>query len=505
MSFLYDNIAVLSAAVLTCAFAWLFGGTMSDALMPVMPWLTVFLVDMLVCFPERHSGESLYSARSRVWRNIRRDPVTWLCVVFLFLLIVPFFNKALCPVCDYTAIKFENANPAPPLKGFPYCFDVKHHFGVFMWFLPSMVALVAVRHALLKKGKRKFLLFAVLSGVGLSVLGLVQQVAGARYPLWYDIGQSGAGGYFFSSFGYANMGGCYFTLLFAISMALWRWNADSAYAQELLAKDGGASAVARHKAFWRRHFMLVPATVFFLSAYATLSRGAILLVSSLAVIMSVHSFFCAFVRLCAIQRLKAAAFCIPAVAAIVLGAMFVTPESVNREVDSIETRSALDRVTGRGAVSAEVALELWKENFFFGCGGWGFGHLAKTKLENDQKHLFASPGSINVHNDYLQFLAEHGTAGFLILSVIVGFLLAPAFAVWKKLAAAVRFRPAKLPVPVPHSIFIFPASALFILLGTAAVLVHAFFDCPLRSPAVLALLFTSLAALEGFLPVIRKD
>jgi hypothetical protein len=58
---------------------------------------------------------------------------------------------------------------------------------------------------------------------------------------------------------------------------------------------------------------------------------------------------------------------------------------------------------------------------------------------------------------------------------------------------------------VPNSIFIFPAGALFILLGIGSTLVHAFFDCPLRSPAILALFFTSLAAIEGFLPTIKND
>ena len=38
------------------------------------------------------------------------------------------------------------------------------------------------------------------------------------------------------------------------------------------------------------------------------------------------------------------------------------------------------------------------------------------------------------------------------------------------------------------------------LAGAVAIGVHAFGDCPLRSPAVLSLLFVSLAAVPGFLP-----
>ena len=71
---------------------------------------------------------------------------------------------------------------------------------------------------------------------------------------------------------------------------------------------------------------------------------------------------------------------------------------------------------------------------------------------------------------------------------------------WKYLYQIVRFaKTSKLPAK-PVIVFVLPAPAFAIIAGAIAVAVHAFGDCPLRSPANLTLLFVSLAAIPGFLP-----
>jgi hypothetical protein len=41
-------------------------------------------------------------------------------------------------------------------------------------------------------------------------------------------------------------------------------------------------------------------------------------------------------------------------------------------------------------------------------------------------------------------------------------------------------------------------------MAAVATLIHAFGDCPLRSPAILSLFLVSLATIDGFLPKIKK-
>ncbi len=491
MSFLYDNIAALAVAALACAFAWIFGGTRGDMLMPTIPWLFVFLLEIMLCFPQRHMGESTAEARQRVWKALKKDPLTWLVITFIALLTIPFLNKGLCPVCDYAEIAIKGVDPRPPVPIVPYCVNRAHHLNVFLWFLPALTAMLAVKHALVHRGKRFLLEIIVWNGAALAVLGIVQTATGATGPLWAteEVMKD-----FFSTFGYPNMGGDYFTTLFGLAIALWRWN--------IAEDDKRATTRVRspYVKFWLRHLMLIPALLCFFSALATLSRAAILLVTSLAVIFVLHAYASFFKKMSRLKRVRILAITIFSVVVLVIGAVIWTPRDFRKEVNTLDSLVILDRVTGRQQYHARVATEIWKENFLFGCGGWGYKHLCIPKMTDDELRQIQMVGGINVHNDYLQFLAEHGLVGFGLLVAMVVLLIMPVGKAWRALLKATRFMSKKEAPPRPVVFFVLPAPVLCILLTALATLIHAFGDCPLRSPAVLTLFFISLAAMMGFMP-----
>lgn len=491
MLFLYDNIAALAVAALACGFAWIFGGTRGDMLMPTIPWLFVFLLEIMICFPQRHTGESTALARERVWKALRKDPLTWLVVIFIALLTIPFLNKGLCPVCDYAAIAIEGVDPAPPIPFLPYCVNRAHHLNVLLWFLPALTAMLAVKHALVHRGKRFLLEILVWNGAALAILGIVQTATGATGPLWATE-QVMEG--FFSTFGYPNMGGDYFTTLFGLSIALWRWN--------IVEEDNRTTTRVQrpYVKFWLRHLMLIPALLCFFAALATLSRAAILLSTSLAVIFVLHSYASFFKKMSRIKRVRILAGSIFAIVVLIIFAIVWTPRDFQKEVNTLNTYVILDRVTGRQQYHARVATEIWKENFLFGCGGWGYKHLCIPKMTEQELRQIQIIGGINVHNDYLQLLAEHGTVGFGLLVAMVVLLIMPIAKAWKVLMKATRFLSKKDAPPRPVAFFVLPAPVFCILLTALATLIHAFGDCPLRSPAVLTLFFVSLAAMPGFLP-----
>ena len=82
-----------------------------------------------------------------------------------------------------------------------------------------------------RSGKRALLALIVWNGLALGVIGALQQVTHASGPLWLDEGIKGA--YFFSTFGYPNMAGDYFTTLFGLSIGLWRWQLDDMRRKEI--------------------------------------------------------------------------------------------------------------------------------------------------------------------------------------------------------------------------------------------------------------------------------
>jgi len=495
-----NNIVVMHAALVVCAFAWLWGGMRGHELVPVMPWLVALLAEAMLFFPERRNAEeSTYMARARVWSAMRADPLVWVELAFLVLLVVPFGNTALCPVCDAAQVS-QGLSTHPPVGLLPYCVAPRHHLTVFLWFMPTMVALTAVKHALTKAGKRVFCEVVVWNAAVLAVLGFVQQIAEAPGPLWWNGGAGGGNVYFFSTFGYPNAGGAFFTSVFSLSVACWRRHADDVRAEY---QDGKKlRRESNHAFFSRKHYMAIPTLLLFIAALTTLSRAAIVFVSCAALLLAVHAAVSTLARLQKARRVRAGAVMALAVVLLaILSSMFM-PQRVRKEMQTVKSSNeALDRFTSKNAYHSRVALDLFWDHPLFGCGGWGYAHLSPTKMTEEElaarRNGFES-GSANVHNDYLQFLVEHGAVGFGLLAAMAVLLLLPACRMWRMLYRSSRF--ARRPPPPPQAIFALPGGAFAVLVGALTILLHAFADCPLRSPAVLSLFYCELAALDGFLP-----
>lgn len=534
MWFLYDNIVAIQVAVVACAFAWIFGGTVAWAILPAMPWLLVLLLEVMVCYPQRHMGESTYMARDRVWRAMRKDPLVWVALAFILLLAVPFCNKGLCPVCDYPALNFDGAKDA--IRYLPFCVDRMDHLEVFMWFASALVAMVAVKHSLLKRGKRILLELVVWNGFALSIVGFIESAVGAPGPLWADF--DGTNTYFFSTFGYPNMAGDYFTTLFALAVALWRRRVDDARMEESsqAAGDGDASAKADHRMFWTKHLYAIPTVFFFFSTMITLSRASILLVVSLALLFYMHALTCHLKRLSRVKRVRTTVLNIFALLAIATIFFLFMSDNVRqliarakssevtsaesqsaqpaegpdfakrleKELDSIDAFSVLDRMSGHAQYHVRVATGIWKKYPLFGCGGWGYRHLCIPEMTDAEYAKLQKVGGANVHNDLIQFLCEHGAVGVALLVAMVVMLVWPLGRVWRALLNSVRFQKPKDQPPRPLSLFVLPAPVFCILLAAFATLIHSMADCPLRSPAVLTLFFISLAAMDGFTPRVRE-
>lgn len=503
MSFLSNNIAAILVAVTVSALGWIYGGTRGDLVNPVLPWLTVLMLEVSIAFPQRHHDETIFDARDRVWSALKGDPFVWTSLAFILLLAIPFANKALCANCDIRLIA-AGADSAPPIPFLPFCVNRAEHFNVFIWFAAALSAAIVVRHCLTQRGKRFALAMVVWNGFALALLGFLQHALDAPGPLWN--GETGLPqvrgiqkgmAYFFSTFGYANMAGCYFVLLFGLAVALWR-DTSRQMQLEYDGKDISNAADRPPHMFWRSNYYLIPAVVFFYSALYSMSRTAIIFASTCAVIYIVHAFVTYLSRL-RTKLEKVRAFTVGIFALCILA--FVTtvfiPEKAVREVGTLTAVKTLDRVSGREDRMKRIATEIWYENMIFGCGGWGFRHFAPPRLPKKRLPIV---GGANVHNDYLQFLTEHGIVGFGLLVAAVVMLFWPVGRAWGGLVKRTRFMKKKDLPAKPVAIFILPAPTFCMLVAEICVLIHAFGDCPFRSPAIMTLFFVSLAAMQGFMP-----
>lgn len=500
MSFLLNNFAPFAVAAVSSVVVWMFGGTRGGLLVPVVPWLFALLIEVLFCFPQRRPNETTYEARERVWYALKKDPITWIALGFFVLLLIPFVNNGLCPVCDVKAIA-EGHEMAPPVPVLPFCANRIDHLNVVLWFALALPSLLVVRHALTRHGKRLVLELIVWNGTALAALGFLQSALGAPGPLWSTASGTGRAevGDFFATFGYPNMAGDYFTTLFGLALALWRQNLND-LRDAHRTKDISSAAAPRPRMFWTKHYFLIPAVIFFYAALNTLSRAAILLVTLSAVVFFVHSFISFVARKSKAERVRAGAWTLLGLGIVIYLACLFAPKGLQQEVNTLGTTEVLDRVTGRGQYHVRVATEIWKDHVLFGCGGWGYIHFCIPKMTPEELKQMQVVGGINVHNDHLQFLAEHGLVGFGALVAIVILLLWPVGRAWRLLAREARFKTGRDAPPKPVQVFALPAPAFFVLVTVVCTLIHAFGDCPLRSPAVLTLFFVSLAAIPGFLP-----
>ena len=119
-------------------------------------------------------------------------------------------------------------------------------------------------------------------------------------------------------------------------------------------------------------------------------------------------------------------------------------------------------------------------------------------MTDAERKQLQTVGGVNVHNDYLQILCEHGLVGGLLFFAVVCMLFFPFFKHWGHMIKIAHFTKGK-DLPHPTALFCVPAVVVGVLMAAVANLVHAFGDCVFRSPAVLSQFLLLLAAVEGFL------
>lgn len=483
------TLLLISAPVL--AFTWTYGGTRASILAQVMPWASLAALVGLFFLPQRHEGETWLMAEQRVLRSVVRDPFFWTALAFVAYLVIPLFNVSLCPNCDWKQIA-AGANPYPPFRFLPFCCNPHEHAGVIWWFGPGFLAALGVRHGLTRSGKRAFFEGLAWNGAALAVLGIIQLVSGAKFPYWGEVAKPT---HFFSVFGYSNAAGAFFALSYAISLGIW------CQAMARVQAVGMDDKPLKHP-FVSAHYPLVAVALNMFAVLATLCRAAM----TISILFT--ALFVGYILLRAFsgdgwQRglcfRHAVAACTLLLA--LFGAVFVyAPPEVGRELSSINSFALADRVSGKGQYHTRVASAMMREFPFFGVGGWGYKHFCYSFMDDRDMRSVQTVGGVNVHNDYLQYLAEHGLVGMGLLVASLVLLALPWWRTWQGLVKQAVAASRSSMGASTLAIFVVEPPVLWTLFALFGVFIHAFGDCPLRVPAILVTMFTMLPAVCGFLP-----
>ena len=161
-------------------------------------------------------------------------------------------------------------------------------------------------------------------------------------------------------------------------------------------------------------------------------------------------------------------------------------------------RGTLIREKETGAVMADMSVD---ETFIAakgGTGGWGYRHFCQSYMTKKDMAGIQAVGGANVHNDFLQFTAEHGIAGFALIAAAFMLLLRTVWRGWIATYGHFRFARADRTPVSPQAVYAVDPAVFFTALGAVALLLHALGDCPLRSPPILVLLFSAVSAVPGY-------
>lgn len=506
MDALLKTLSLLLVAAPVLAFAWAYGGARADALARVMPWASLVCAAGCLLLPQRHPGEGWGASVRRVLLAAVRDPFFWTALLLVAYLLMPLFNVALSPTRDAAAID-AGANPFPACRWLPFCVSAAagarapEHMGVVWWFVPALLTAFGVRRALSRAGKRAFLELLVWNAAALAVFGFVQAVTGAQFPYWETLlspeGVPLRPVPFFSVFGYPNMGGAFFCFATALSLGIWCYRIGGVESDSMRVKSDRAV-----HPFLAAHYPVLAVALNLGAVIATRSRGAIILAAALVAI------FVFYVLLRAFsgndwhrgQRFRSAVTTLALLLGFLAAVYVYAPADVGRELRSLSAAEVASRVSGKAEYHTRVATTIMRDFPFFGVGGWGYRHFAPVYMAPEDLRRGVAAGGANVHNDYLQFLVEHGLVGFGLMVACVWLLMRPTVRVWKRLFLQALAAGRSGMGASSQVVFAVRAPVLWTFLGAIALMVHAFGDCPLRSAAVLSAFLAALPATFGYLP-----
>ncbi len=540
---------VALVALMFTLFTWLGGGIVPKWLASWAPWLTLLIAEVMFLLPEQRRTESLLDARARVWRSVCRDPLTWLTIALTLFLTIQWLNAYTFVEWDPAKKAWEVVSPAfeclrhpsvteliakPPadpsqavylqvpdsllVPWLPHAFRSDEAVTVLAWFTPVLVALLAIRHATLRHSKRLLCTFICMMTAVLAIAGIIQFVVDGTFLYWGMESHA----FFFATFGYPNHAACFFPAVMALSIGMYLW-------------------VLEHREHTRMPpwFYLIAALLCAISAILSGSRAGVLFTLAILAITTVYVpirymgsvpakyrltvpaflFLATFIvigsaafriyavnanatrdealRLAQTEEEKAAAFALPAYQKI------PAVDTVLKEIGDTDWATFFeDPMLMRAGYQGILALRQWDDYFYFGAGAWSFRWLNAQYINTDdpEERVWlrnrTGVGQANVHNDTLQFLAEHGLVGFSLMVGCILALLIPFFATLLR-SPSVPMNDAVADRCWFNRIC---AYCVFAFIATTMILAHSFIDLVFRSPACMMLYGLLFVCANGFVP-----
>ncbi len=409
-------------------------------------WLCLFAWGMYFLEPTRFSGIT----PQRRLKAVAVDPIFWCALLLMGFLTLQFLNTGRIQIFDFLNNRYTYS--PPPHPGLPWSVNRIEALEMIRWFGVVLTVLLLLRHSWTTFDPRAFTWLVMLNGFLNAILAFIHLASGWEYM--YNLKRFGKDVY--GSFGYPNHGAVFFILLFSISMGL---------ALKELLQDSSE----RNRATFL--FALIWSPVFFIAANLSTSRAGILGSWMVLVFSLAHLAVIAWPRLHPVQLLYGMIGSLLLFGFFAAGfVIFAQPVHLKELQAATVELDILEEIGGR-FFQVETAYDMWKDHPWYGVGGWGYRYFVSQYLPVEEWTLLAGKGKANVHNDWMQFLAEFGLIGF-------GLLAACFLPRVICLVKAFKLRPTN-----EKSLWSDPLK-ICAFWGLVMLLLISQFDIPLRSPGV---------------------
>jgi O-antigen ligase len=416
-------------------------------------------------------GGLLGGMQASLPRVRRLDPVFILGVLFLGFLGLQWANAGRVQYFDIGYQQWMYTTPGWPK--WPSAFSRSEALQMLTWFFPAWSLAVAIRSRILNRRDLQRLLILVVCNAGLlAVFGLVQFSSGTRSIYWLHPLK----GHFFASFAYGNHVAPFFVLASALTAGLlfrevfdpWR-----------IRPQDGSDAGVQHPG--RIAFLVSVLLLCLTGANLGVSRAGVILAWMLFVFVAGYGLVRGWRILRPAARVNLVAGALALAASLFFLVAGFGDQAIRQEFTPKPMASdAIHSLRGRLAMEMEgrfqlfsAAIEIWRDNPWFGVGGWGFKYRVAEHVPQSLWASLEKKGWANVHCDFLQFLAEFGVIGFGLLLGAMGVM---AFEVVR--GASRR-----------DSLWVMGVVGLFLVGIFSAI------DLPFRCPAILYTWVVVLAAL----------
>ncbi|MDD4872438.1 MAG: O-antigen ligase family protein [Kiritimatiellae bacterium] len=427
--------------------SWMRGGSVHGYQPPII-WLSllclVFLLGQLTAGrkTEKDDKDVMSGARHSL-SGLLKDPLFYIAGLFLVFLALQWYNSGRLLYFSQTDSAWCFSEPVIPFL--PSSVLKKEAAEMFVWFLPAFTAALCIRHGLAGRSGIRTLLTVVIASAGfLGLFGVIQFLSGTKEVFWTWPQNS----HFYASFSYQNHSGEFFLLMFCLSVG---------FLLRFLLFD----KTAPRRRLWLVVFSLA-SLLTLVSVHLSLVAASTIFVWAVMAIGVVFASIIVFKRFPPVMRLNL----IMAVVIFSCLTFYVVSgtarEKVASELSKMADATQLEKDFTTRWWQVVTARKIWNDNKLFGVGGWGYRHLVGTYMP-EKAWVLLNVGRANVHNDFMQFLAEFGVVGLGLILLAVAVLFWPLFRypMWN------------------HPMILFP------MLGVLLTCLHSAIDLPFRNAAVI--------------------